>query len=68
MREFESQGTELRSEDIAPVEGIGDGGKPVDLGRHIDGMTVAGAQCPLELGLWPRRPSLPSVRIAGSCQ
>ena len=59
MRELEGERAELGPEDIAPVESVGNGCKPVDLGRHIDGMAVASAQRLLELGLWPSRPESP---------
>jgi hypothetical protein len=68
MRELEGEGAELGSENIAPGESVGDRGEPVSLGGHVDGMTVAGAQCILELGLRSSRPSLPAIRIAAPRQ
>src|SRR5258708_5390007 len=68
MRQLESERAELGPENIAPVESVGDRGEPVSLGRHVDGMTVACAQCFLEFGLRSSRPSLPAIRIAASSQ
>jgi hypothetical protein len=68
MRELEGERAELGPENITPVESVGDRGEPVGLGRHVDGMTVTGAQCILELGLRSSRPSLLAIRIAASRQ